>query len=364
MLAGPSTEAIKALAPDPGVLKSGEGLAAKRHWSGLGRSETTAWGLCQGSGSSPYQVALDLTGPAFKCSCPSRKFPCKHGVGLGLLLAMDAASFGGKDVPAWVDAWVSGRASRAAAAAVKASEPPPEVDEAARARRIEARTTKVEAGVEELDRWLADLVRRGLANAKNEKYAFWDTAGARLVDAQAASLGRLVRELGSVVNSGPGWADRLLDRIGRLHLIAQGSKRLDGLSAGLQADVRSLVGWSQKEDEIPDDDVVTDRWLVIGRTMSGDDRLTTARTYMLGEESGRHALHLAFGAGGARPATLGFPGHVLPARLAFFPSATPLRIVVRGAAGTPVPMAGPAGGCSIASTARDFSERLSANPIP
>ncbi|MFF9106495.1 SWIM zinc finger family protein, partial [Streptomyces rubrogriseus] len=25
---------------------------------------------------------VDLRGPAYKCSCPSRKFPCKHALGL------------------------------------------------------------------------------------------------------------------------------------------------------------------------------------------------------------------------------------------------------------------------------------------
>ncbi len=44
-------------------------------------------GLCQGSGRQPYQARVDLAEPAFKCSCPSRKFPCKHGLALLLLFA-------------------------------------------------------------------------------------------------------------------------------------------------------------------------------------------------------------------------------------------------------------------------------------
>jgi uncharacterized Zn finger protein len=27
-------------------------------------------------------VSVDLSGPAFRCTCPSRKFPCKHGLAL------------------------------------------------------------------------------------------------------------------------------------------------------------------------------------------------------------------------------------------------------------------------------------------
>ena len=39
----------------------------------------------QGGGRTPYQMSVGLTGPAFECTCPSRKFPCKHGLALLLL---------------------------------------------------------------------------------------------------------------------------------------------------------------------------------------------------------------------------------------------------------------------------------------
>ncbi len=34
--------------------------------------EAAVCGLCQGSGKNPYQTQIDLIGPAFRCSCPSR----------------------------------------------------------------------------------------------------------------------------------------------------------------------------------------------------------------------------------------------------------------------------------------------------
>ena len=34
---------------------------------------------------SPYRTVADLAGPASKCTCPSRKFPCKHALGLMLV---------------------------------------------------------------------------------------------------------------------------------------------------------------------------------------------------------------------------------------------------------------------------------------
>src|SRR5262245_38015094 len=164
MLAAPSADQVRALAPDDGVARSGEGLANPRHWSGLGRSERAVWGLCQGSGASPYQVVADLGGPATKCSCPSRKFPCKHGIGLLLLLARSPEAAPAGEPPAFAEQWLAGRDTRAQAAetrAARAADAP--VDEAARAKRIAAREQKVASGVVELDRWMRDVIRRGLA---------------------------------------------------------------------------------------------------------------------------------------------------------------------------------------------------------
>jgi hypothetical protein len=66
---------VLALAPDPAGAKAGQGLASPRPWSQLGHDDEAVWGLCQGSGRKPYQTQVDLSEPAFNCSCPSRKSP-------------------------------------------------------------------------------------------------------------------------------------------------------------------------------------------------------------------------------------------------------------------------------------------------
>src|SRR4051812_28757030 len=74
-----TTEQVLALAPDAASVKAGQGLANPASWVSLGRDERSVWGECQGSGKLPYRTQMDAHGPAFHCSCPSRKFPCKHG---------------------------------------------------------------------------------------------------------------------------------------------------------------------------------------------------------------------------------------------------------------------------------------------
>lgn len=69
-------EQVLALAPDTGVATSGKKLAITG-WHGLGRDAVALWGEYQGS--ARYQVRAALGDLTVKCSCPSRKFPCKHG---------------------------------------------------------------------------------------------------------------------------------------------------------------------------------------------------------------------------------------------------------------------------------------------
>ncbi|OMI32995.1 hypothetical protein SPAR_43686, partial [Streptomyces sparsogenes DSM 40356] len=82
-----TAEQVLALAPDAASRKAGSKLATPGPWSGAGAHGGGVWGLCAGSGGKPYQTVVDLDGPAYRCSCPSRKFPCKHALGLLLLWA-------------------------------------------------------------------------------------------------------------------------------------------------------------------------------------------------------------------------------------------------------------------------------------
>ena len=101
---------VEQLAPDAASLKAGKDLAHLAKWVTLGVSERALWGEVQGSGKNPYQTQVDGNSTAFKCSCPSRKFPCKHGIGLLFLFADYAAKFQNTpDEPAWVKEWIDKR---------------------------------------------------------------------------------------------------------------------------------------------------------------------------------------------------------------------------------------------------------------
>ncbi|WP_208860783.1 SWIM zinc finger family protein, partial [Streptomyces griseoflavus] len=84
-----TADQVLALAPDSASRTAGRRLGTAGPWSEAGSSvEGTVWGLCKGSGTTAYRTVVDLadaSAPAFRCSCPSRKAPCKHALGLLLL---------------------------------------------------------------------------------------------------------------------------------------------------------------------------------------------------------------------------------------------------------------------------------------
>lgn len=336
-----TADQVLALAPDASSSKAGAKLAAPAPWSGTGTAGSAVWGLCAGSGSDPYRTVVDMTGPGYKCSCPSRKFPCKHALGLLLLWSgggvPDAADRG----PEWVTEWLDARRAKRmgvppAGGWGKEGGPASDglADPAAARQRAERRAARVAAGAAELDRRLADLLRGGLAGAEREGYQGWDEVAARMVDAQAPGLASRARELGAVVGAGGDWPSRLLEEASLLHLLARGYARQDGLPEGLAATVRTRVGFPSAAG---DGTAVRDRWLVLAQHDASDDRLTTRRIWLHGTACGRPALLLSFGAAGRAP-ELALPvGLSLDADLSFHPAARPLRATLGASHGAPAP---------------------------
>ena len=336
-----TAEQVAVLAPDAGSLSAGRSLASGRRWSGLGQSGDALWGLCQGSGSKPYQTQADLSGPAFRCACPSRKSPCKHALGLLLLAVASPAAVPASQPPEWVTQWLSSRQQRAERRPGPGNAP---ADPRARARREAQRAERVQSGLLEFERWLHDLVRQGFAQARERPYRFWDEAAERLVDAQAPALAGRVQTMGGIAAAGGNWADALLEEAGLVHLLLAAHRRLDDLPEPVRADVRGLIGWTVPRDEVLAGERVRDRWAVVGRVVEPDARLLVQRVWLHGRQTRLYALVLSFAAAGQAldPGGL-IAGTELDASLTFYPSAEPLRALVAERHAAPEPLHTPPG---------------------
>ena len=356
-----TAEHILSLAPDAGSAKSGRELANPRKWVSFAGSETTIWGECQGSGKLPYQTQVDLSEPAFKCSCPSRKFPCKHGLGLLLMYGENPAAFKQADPPVWVQEWLQGRSKRAQAKAEKATQPK-EVDEAAQAKRVAAREKKIEAGLGELSLWMRDLVRTGLSGLPSKPYGFFEGMAARLVDAQAPGIARMVREMGEISFAGQDWAGEVLQRMGKIHLLVEGYQRLETLSSQTQNDIRGLVGWNEDQNTLLSQKGTQDRWLVLGQSTEQEERLRVRRSWLWGETSAQAALVLEFAVGTQALSTTLIGGGSFEGELVFFPSNYPLRALVKHQS-DPQPIARlQLGYTSLNQALESYSDALGKNP--
>ena len=323
------------LAPDASSAGAARRLSLSGVWSQAGSSGSLLWGRCQGRAREPYQVTVDLHEPSFRCTCPSRKHPCKHGLALLLLWADGDGSVAEGARPADFAAdWVQRLAAKGPAAgparsagAGPAAPPDPE----AQARRLAQRIETMSAGIDEFERWLFDLVRQGLASARHQPFAFWDAAAARLVDAQMPGLADRVRALPALLHSSGDWADRLLAELARGYLAVSAWRRRDVLPDDALADLRVVLGWPRRVDEVLErGERLTDRWVVLGLAQETDSRLQSQRTWLRGQETGRMAVVLDFAAAGATLAVAEVLGSVVEAEVALYPGSEPRRGLFTG----------------------------------
>src|SRR6516165_4023980 len=93
---------IEALAPDQSALDAARKLMKAATWPALACDGVgLVWGEAQGSGATPYRVVVSEVDAGYKCTCPSRKFPCKHSLALMWMRAEGKISFESAEGPQW-----------------------------------------------------------------------------------------------------------------------------------------------------------------------------------------------------------------------------------------------------------------------
>jgi hypothetical protein len=335
LIPGWETGRIASIAPDEASVKAARRLILPGYWTTLGTNRVFAWGTVQGSSGKPYQVMLDLSsltaGPlTYRCTCPSRKQPCKHVLALLLIAGDNAGALVRHPEPApFVAEWLQRRAEKSGKAARPKKAPSPGQQEKSAA----ARRAKIASGLDELEPWLFDLVRQGLGDARLRSRAFWEARAARLIDAQAPGIASRLRTLalGGVQRADyNAWVDAALQSLGQIDLMVRGFGQIDQLPAPLQADLRTALGWPLRQEELAEEPAVQDRWLVLGRREElVEQQLRQQRIWLLGLETGRFALILEFAFGNTGFETSLQPGEAIDAGLVFYPSGTPLRAFAR-----------------------------------
>lgn len=334
-----TVDQVMAAAPDSAAQVAGRRLAIPGPWSSVGAAEGLVWGQCQGSGRTPYEVTVDTVGRRYQCSCPSRKFPCKHALGLLFLWAAGAIGESG-EITARAAAFAAGARVKPAAAA----ETTPErtaAQLAATADRAAERERRVDDGLAELDRWLADQVAAGLARVAADPWAWAEPIAARMVDAQAPGVAAWLRRLPPLVGAGgPDWPARLLDELALLHLLNRGWAGRSDLPPDLVDTVREHIGFTVPKAEVLARPAERDTWTVVALRDLDSETVSTRRVWLHGRDRGRWAQVLFFTTGNAAPDTSLIPGTVIDADLHFYPGRAGLRAAVGAVHTDPVPVTG------------------------
>lgn len=301
----------------------------------LACSERAVWGHCQGSGKNPYQTAIDLNDIAFKCSCPSRKFPCKHGLGLLLLFAAKPELFEQAEEPDWVATWLAKRGEKAEKKEQKARDEKP-VDAAAQAKRQEKRHQNVLNGIEDLETWMKDLVRNGLVNVPERADSLFEDMARRMVDAQAQGLAGRLRAIEEISFLGDEWKYELTDRLGKLYLLAESYRNLESQPKEWKEEIRTQVGYPQSKDDVLAGEPLADQWMILHKRRRVINDLTTDTCWLYGKQSERYAILLQFLTPGAVIETNLIPGSVYTGKLYFYKGVgTPRRALLQEQVLTP-----------------------------
>ena len=230
---------IGLLAPNPAAAANGKKLSQSGRFVRRERSgdDTFYMGECTGSGKSNYIVSADFLDPAapvFRCSCPSRQFPCKHSLGL-LYEILGGKPFDECDIPEDI---LQKRAKKQARAARAASDREPEGEDSGGNREsdkgsegknaggegadgreaggrsasrsaLAARTKKLKKQLEGLDlaaRLIKDLVNAGLGTMGGTSLATYRQLAKQLGDYYLPGpqrlLNRLIIEIGQFQKDG------------------------------------------------------------------------------------------------------------------------------------------------------------------
>ncbi|WP_018317636.1 SWIM zinc finger family protein [Bradyrhizobium sp. WSM2793] len=348
-------KAVEQLATDQSSLKAAAGLAKPAKWSGVGMSRDAAliWGECAGSGANPYRVMADLRDLGNKCTCPSRKFPCKHVLGLLWLNAEAVVPFTPADTPAWVSDWLGRRRGPSTAkpatnappggdkdlGAARAAEPgvaddPKDVArrEAQAAKRNEETERAIFDALDALEQWIGDQLRMGLSGFIDDATARCRRIAARLVDGKAAVLAGRIDELPSrllALSAGDRPRGAVVE-LGKLVLLARAFR-----ATPRNTEIRRAVAASETRETVlvdPDALRVDADWEVLAeQVQTRRDSLVSQTTWLLNLAAAgpRFAMLLDFFPASAGRRGSGFtPGERFHGELVFYPSAQPLRALL------------------------------------
>ena len=224
---------IAALAPNPAAAANGRKISQKGGFVRLEQSadDTFFLGECTGSGSGHYITTADFADPSqpvFRCSCPSRQFPCKHSLAL-LYEMMAGKSFAACEIPDDIlqkRARKQAKAEKAGGTQSQTKPAAPKINKAARSKKLK----KQLEGLELTAGLVRDLLKTGLGAMGGAALGTYREVQKQLGDYYLPGpqrlLGRLILEIGAFQRDGDdAHTERALEALERLEALVKKSRQ-------------------------------------------------------------------------------------------------------------------------------------------
>ncbi len=198
------------------------------------------------------------------CTCHAVKTPCNHGLALMLMLVNQTDVFETAVSP---PSWFLAKQKRY------------QQQKQASPHNQTNKLPLLQSGMSELELWLKDLIRNGLADLPDRPPKFWSDMANRMVDAEAPIISHTLHTLSKVPVKQKDWPELYLRQLGQLYLLVQGFKQWERLSPETRADLKTAVGWLPTQ---PGNLEIDDDWLVVGRAQEVYGRHRRMLTWLWG----------------------------------------------------------------------------------
>jgi hypothetical protein len=324
-------------------------MSQKTTYSNLSTKDELFFANFQGSASTPYNTAFDQTTQTFKCSCPSRQYPCKHAEALGQLIKDQLSDFVVVDeLPQWVQTWIDNKNKLAEKKASKTSEILKDTSKAKEKllQKLLKQYSLLKETLDEVGSWLEKWDKLGLADAltiiENDKA----TIIGRFKDLKLPNLAYYIDDITSQ-NSEEERKLTLKQFLARTYLCLSGINKITSLYNDkfqlIEADnsnadhinrlftFGNYLGLTQKTSDFDWDLQLqrTGTWLVTSLKYFTLDKLVARHIWLKQVETGEYALLIDYSPNGkAKFSTDLVLGSYIEAKICYYPSLSNKRAVI------------------------------------
>ncbi len=269
-----------------------------------------------------YNIAIDIDKNRLHCTCSFQPQPCLHAVALHhfFLQSADTDFPTAEVLPDWVQELLAGNSGRLPTKALVSHS-------ISRQQRRYERLERATDGFADLEGWLFDVIRRGVATTVSEDQGWTTGIATRAADASLTGLSRTLRLTGNIAPNRPDWAEKTLAVLAESYLAVRAFRKRETLPENQVAELQQWLGISTKKEEVlAKGEQLTDAWAVVGQVEEvTEDKLKVRRTWLLGQTSRRYALLVDYAFGGAPFAPGWLAGTIQRGTIAWYPSSWPLR---------------------------------------